>query len=121
MAEKTVAALIITNLVLGILLSVGHHLFYASLDGGIVQTLSQQEWYLRTGTGFSFLVRAFLSASIGSAYIQLLWHNLKSTTTSITGVDALLGILHNIRDLTLWELWSTRPILTAVALLIWCA
>ncbi|ETS74716.1 hypothetical protein PFICI_13200 [Pestalotiopsis fici W106-1] len=119
MLANTTLILIVTNLLLGIIFAVGHHLFYASLDGEIVRSPSQQEWYLRIGTGLSFLVRALLSASIGSAYVQLIWHNLKSTTTSIKGVDAILGVLHNIWDLTVWELWRTRPIVIVVALAIW--
>lgn len=119
MAINTILVLIITNLILGIAFAVGHHLFYASLNGEIVGSPSQQEWYLRIGTGLSFLVRALLSASIGSAYIQLLWYSVKSTATSLKGVDALLGVLHNVWDLAVWELWRTRPILTTVALAIW--
>ncbi|KAI0177076.1 hypothetical protein BJ166DRAFT_572942 [Pestalotiopsis sp. NC0098] len=107
------------RLSLRIAFAVGHHLFYASLNGEIVGSPSQQEWYLRIGTGLSFLVRALLSASIGSAYIQLLWYSVKSTATSLKGVDALLGVLHNVWDLAVWELWRTRPILTTVALAIW--
>jgi hypothetical protein len=119
MAVHTTAFLIISNLLLGILFAVAHHVFYASLDGQVVVDQHQQEWYLRIGTGLSFAVRTLLSASIRSAYVQLIWSNVKHTTISVNGLDALFGVLFNAWDLAVWELWRTRPMLTIVAVAIW--
>ncbi|KAF7523250.1 hypothetical protein G7054_g11826 [Neopestalotiopsis clavispora] len=81
MAVHTTAILILFNLLLGILFAIAHHVFYESLDGKVVVDQHQQEWYLRIGTGLSFAVRTLLSASIGSAYVQLIWYNVNCMGT----------------------------------------
>lgn len=119
MAVHTTAILIVSNLLLGILFAIAHHVFYESLNGQVVVDQHQQEWYLRIGTGLSFAVRTLLSASIGSAYVQLIWYNVKYASISINGLDALFGVLSNVWDFAIWELWRTRPVLTIVAVAIW--
>jgi hypothetical protein len=107
------------SLFLGLLLALGHHFYYNYLNGRIVESQSQQQWFLRAGTGLAFLVRAFLSAAVGIAYTQILWRTLRSRSITIQGVNSLFGIVHNAWDFITWELWTAAPALAVVAIIAW--
>ncbi|KAF9771459.1 hypothetical protein IL306_010902 [Fusarium sp. DS 682] len=105
------------SLSLALLLGIGHHFYYDYLNGKIVENKSQQEWYLRGGTGIAFLTRALLSAAVGFAYTQILWQTLRSKSVTIQGINSLFGILHDAWDFTTWELWTAAPALAVVAMI----
>ncbi|KAF5584024.1 uncharacterized protein FSUBG_12938 [Fusarium subglutinans] len=117
--HKLTPVLMTGSLFLGLVLAIGHHLYYHYLDGRIVKTQNQQEWFLRVGTGIAFLARALLSAAVGFAYTQILWRTLRSKSVTIEGVNSLFGVLHNAWDFTTWELWTAAPALAAVAIIAW--
>ncbi|KAF4950753.1 hypothetical protein FSARC_13097 [Fusarium sarcochroum] len=118
-SHKLTPVLMTGSLLLALLLAIGHHFYYQYLDGNIVESQSQQEWFLRVGTGMAFLARALLSAAVGFAYTQILWRTLRSKSVSIQGVNSLFGILHDAWDFTTWELWTAAPALAVVAMIAW--
>ncbi|KAE8452706.1 hypothetical protein EG329_013965 [Mollisiaceae sp. DMI_Dod_QoI] len=107
------------GILLATILAVAHHLFYRSLDGKIVGSSDQQQWFLRIGTGLAFLIKTLLSASAALGYTQLLWHTLRSRPVSLGGVDSLFGAVTNAWHFTNWELWGRGPALAIIALIIW--
>lgn len=109
----------ISSLLSGLLLAIGHHFYYTSLHGTIVESQDQQEWFFRIGTGMAFLTRAFLSAAIGLACSQILWRTLRSNYITIQGINSLFESIHNAWELTNWELWSVAPALGLVATVAW--
>ncbi|KAL6918538.1 hypothetical protein FSST1_010033 [Fusarium sambucinum] len=117
--HKLTPALMAGSLLLGLLLALGHHFYYLYLDGRIVESQSQQQWFLRAGTGLAFLVRAFLSAAVGIAYTQILWRTLRSKPITIRGVNSLFGVVHNVWDFVTWELWTAAPLLAVIAIISW--
>ncbi|KAF5572748.1 hypothetical protein FPANT_12852 [Fusarium pseudoanthophilum] len=117
--HKLTPVLMTGSLFLGLVLAIGHHLYYHYLDGRIIKSQNQQEWFLRVGTGIAFLTRALLSAAVGFAYTQILWRTLRSKSVTIEGVNSLFGVLHNAWDFTTWELWTAAPALAAVAIIAW--
>ncbi|KAG5751776.1 hypothetical protein H9Q69_006083 [Fusarium xylarioides] len=117
--HKLTPVLMTGSLFLGLVLAIGHHLYYHYLDGRIIKSQNQQEWFLRVGTGIAFLARALLSAAVGFAYTQILWRTLRSKSVTIEGVNSLFGVLHNVWDFTAWELWTAAPALAAVAIIAW--
>ncbi|KAF4978281.1 hypothetical protein FDECE_18247, partial [Fusarium decemcellulare] len=117
--HKLTPVLMIGSLLLGVVLAVCHHLYYKFLDGNIVRSQSQQEWFLRVGTGMAFLARSMLSAAVGLAYTQILWRTLRLKSVTIQGMNSLFGILHNAWDFTAWEIWTAAPALAVVALIAW--
>ncbi|CVL03247.1 uncharacterized protein FPRN_00055 [Fusarium proliferatum] len=117
--HKLTPILMTGSLFLGLILAIGHHLYYHYLDGRIIKSQNQQEWFLRVGTGIAFLARALLSAAVGFAYTQILWRTLKSKSVTIEGVNSLFGVLHNAWDFTAWELWTAAPALVVVAIIAW--
>ncbi|EWG50755.1 hypothetical protein FVEG_09890 [Fusarium verticillioides 7600] len=117
--HKLTPVLMTGSLFLGLILAIGHHLYYHYLDGRIIKSQNQQEWFLRVGTGIAFLARALLSAAVGFAYTQILWRTLRSKSVTIEGVNSLFGVLHNAWDFTTWELWTAAPALAVVAIIAW--
>lgn len=84
------------GLTLGTVTAVGHHVFATQINGHAVQSSEQQEWYITTVTGLAFLTRAFLTASAGLAYTQLLWYILRSKTFTLAGVDATFSVVKDL-------------------------
>ncbi|KAM0254882.1 hypothetical protein ACHAQJ_006319 [Trichoderma viride] len=93
------------NTICGILMAVGHHLFYMSLDKQTVGNQNQQEWNVRIGTGMAFCVKMFLTAAAGFAYAQVLWKTLKAREVKLEGIDAMFDVAHNALAFTSMELW----------------
>lgn len=118
-AHRLVPALLTGSLVLGTAAALGHHFYYSFLDAKVVESQTQQEWYIRIGTGLAFLARALLSASVGFTYTQLLWRTLRTRPVTVGGVDALFGLVSNIWNFRVWEVWRSGPALIVIAMVIW--
>lgn len=73
----SVPFLMIAGLTLGTISSIAHHIFYTKVNGQVVQSSVQQEWYSRIGVGLANLVKMCLTAAAGFAYIQLLWYTMR--------------------------------------------
>ncbi|KAJ8108152.1 hypothetical protein OPT61_g8373 [Boeremia exigua] len=89
-------------LVAGILVSVGHHLFYSRLDGSVVRSSDQESryfsqiWIIRYGTAFAFLAKALLASAVIIAYKQHMWINLRAQANTISTIDAMFAATHDI-------------------------
>ncbi|KAH8892357.1 hypothetical protein GQ53DRAFT_619752, partial [Thozetella sp. PMI_491] len=110
--------LMAASLLLGILVAVAHHLFYRSLDGQVVSSDDQQEWFFRIGTGLAFASRILLAIAVGLSYTQVLWYTLRTQSVSLEGLDSLFGAANNVWHLTTWELWKKGPALAIIAVII---
>lgn len=107
------------GLVLGTLTAVGHHIFATQVSGNPVESNEQQGWYISIVTGLAFLTKAFLSASAGLAYTQLLWFVLRSKTFTLAGVDATFSLVNNPWSFFRWELWLNGLSLVFMATIVW--
>ena len=108
----------ISALLSGTLFAVGHHLFYNSHDGEDVRGSMGQQWVIRIGTAFAFLVTTFLAAAAGSAYVQRQWYKLGRKEYRIADVDSLFGILG---DATFFfdRVWFRDVLLALLAVATW--
>ncbi|CEI60324.1 hypothetical protein FVEN_g6485 [Fusarium venenatum] len=93
-------------MILGTAFSIGHHCYYASLDG---KPANNQEWVIRFGTAFSFLVKACYASSLTIAIKQLVWARIRRTACSILTIDALFSITTDITSLFTGGLWRRTP------------
>ncbi|UKZ96609.1 uncharacterized protein TrAFT101_011387 [Trichoderma asperellum] len=114
-----VPGLMVGNTICGILMAVGHHLFYMSLDKQTVGTQIQQEWNARIGTGMAFCVKMFLTAAAGFAYVQVLWRTLKAREVKLGGIDAMFDVVNNPFSFLSWELWKKGFELVVLAGILW--
>jgi hypothetical protein len=123
-------ATIIFALLFGLLFAVGHHLFYANLNGNKVASedlrilgsdISPQQLNVAIGTAFAFLVKASLVTAVSTAYLQLLWRALlRSARGSTLGnLDTAFSGLNNIISLGKVWVWWRLPLLFAFAVVAW--
>lgn len=121
---------IIFSLIAGLLLAVGHHLFYnrlhgqqASPDGFKIlgSHVSPQQLNIAIGTAIAYLVKTFLVLALSTAYLQLLWRALlKATRGSTLGdLDTAFSGLSNLISLSKVWVWWRAPLLFCLALVAW--
>ncbi|KAL9473812.1 hypothetical protein ACSS6W_008192 [Trichoderma asperelloides] len=114
-----VPGLIVGNTICGILMAVGHHFFYMSLDMQTVGTQRRQEWNGRIGTAMAFCVKMFLTAAASIAYVQVLWRTLKARKVKLGGIDAMFEVINNPLYFLSWELWRKGFDLVVLAGILW--
>jgi hypothetical protein len=114
----------LVSLLLGMLLSLGHHLFYHHLDGKPVPNhaihgILRQQWNLAIGTLFAFLVKAVLAVAVTTAYAQILWRAIKHQPMQLTKIDTIFDATTNIWAFFRFAIWWKYPLLFLLALTIW--
>ena len=129
----TAPTLMVTSLIVGSLFALGHHLFYASLDGKHASTslggyevlgthVSIQQYNTAVGTAFAFFIRACLMLSISIAYFQILiWSVVKYGTkgTTLGHLDIMTSVLQDLVSLASFRTWWRRPWLWGLAVVAW--
>ncbi|KAK0919569.1 hypothetical protein LTR91_002466 [Friedmanniomyces endolithicus] len=129
----TTPTLLFGSLLVGTLFALGHHLFYASLDGKAAAAaledhhllgmdLSSQQINTAAGTAFAFLVRACLTWSISIAWFQILIWTVATrgvASTKLVHLDVMTSALHDLVSLVSLGAWLRRPWLWILALVAW--
>jgi hypothetical protein len=114
----------------GLILVVGHHLFYAHLAGTNAPAGSyriagsdvpKQRFNTAVGTTFAFLVKAALAIAVWIAYVQLFW---RSVRTSIKGerlstLDAMFSVPQDFTSFVRARVWFRYPALFLLAVIAW--
>ena len=101
-------------------LAIGHHLFYAQINGARVnETYPSQLWIVRIATGMAFLVKTLFVISAGIAYTQYQWLTTRSQPFKIRQIDALSSILANPLGFCETRAWLHFPALTLLAGITW--
>ncbi|OAL53864.1 hypothetical protein IQ07DRAFT_667990 [Pyrenochaeta sp. DS3sAY3a] len=111
----------------GILVAMGHHLFYLRFDKSAVQSLEDgaseyltQTWIIRYGTAFAFVAKTLLAGAIISAYRQQMWINLRYKANSVSTIDAVFAATHDILAFLSPSLLLRAKIPALMALIAWC-
>ena len=113
--------IMIASLVLGVGFALGHHFFYNSRDNTSVGNTTQQEWYIRVGTYFAYLVTFTLGVAIATAYTQQFWFSLRSRSVTVEEVDSLFAFLVNVTPFLDIRLWRGNFMLVLMAAIKWLA
>ena len=103
----------------GLSFSVGHHVYYKSLDDTLVKSTEEQTWALRIGTGFAFVVKTLLVAAIGIAAVQQIWATLRRKSVNLRGIDAMFSILNDPLAFFAPDMWLCAKTLTLLAIISW--
>ncbi|KAB8223226.1 hypothetical protein BDV33DRAFT_228673 [Aspergillus novoparasiticus] len=101
------------------MLSVGHHYYYKSLDGGRVASREEQTWAIRTGTGFAFLIKSCLVAAVGLAAVQETWATLRRKSVRLSGIDSMFAIRDTPLAFLTLDVWIYAKTLTVLAIASW--
>jgi len=105
--------------VCGILLAVGHHLYYPSLDDKLVSSTKQQQWAIRFGTAFALLVQGFLAAAVAVASNQHIWTVIRRGYLTVGSIDKAFEILSDPTALLSLELAREAKLAILVAVIFW--
>ncbi|KAL4960142.1 uncharacterized protein BDV14DRAFT_211835 [Aspergillus stella-maris] len=100
-------------------LSMGHHFYYNSLNDTLVESVDQQTWAIRVGTGIAFLSKSFLVSSVGIAAVQVTWATLRRKSLKLSGIDAMFAILGSPKAFFTPDVWVRAKMLTLLALISW--
>ncbi|USW49231.1 hypothetical protein Slin15195_G025500 [Septoria linicola] len=118
----------LSSLLVGVALAIGHHAFYASLAGTAVSsdpikvvgwTTTQQQINIAVGTAFAFVVKASLILACSTAYMQLLFGVINRQSFKLSQLDNWFGGLSDFWSLMCIGTYWRYPLLTLVALTCW--
>lgn len=116
---STIPILISISFLLGLLLAIGHHVFYNHWNHQPVKSSSQQQWIIRGGTAFAFGVKTFLVLATSVSYTQVLFWHLRGKATKIEHIDSMFGVLANPWNFRFTLAWLKRPSLLFPAMVAW--
>jgi hypothetical protein len=103
----------------GAMLSMGHHFYYRSLDGGRVASREEQTWAIRIGTGFAFLIKSCLVSAVGLAAVQEIWATLRRKSVRLSGIDSMFAVRDSPLAFLTLDLWIYAKTLTVLAIVSW--
>ncbi|KAB8079297.1 hypothetical protein BDV29DRAFT_199877 [Aspergillus leporis] len=112
-------ALMVGLVIAGAMLSMGHHFYYRSLDGGRVASREEQTWAIRIGTGFAFLIKSCLVSAVGLAAVQEIWATLRRKSVRLSGIDSMFAVRDSPLAFLTLDLWIYAKTLTVLAIVSW--
>jgi hypothetical protein len=120
---KAPCTILVTYLA-GLIFAIGHHLFYVSLDGKVVDAENRhfgQQINIAIGTAFAFLVRASLIGTIGATYWQVFWGKIlrEGKSLPLAHLDSLAGLLGSVYEFSNVQAISRNQGLALLAVLSW--
>jgi hypothetical protein len=103
----------------GVLLALGHHFFYKSLNGTLSGSDRQQQWAHTFGNAFAILVVTTLAAANKAAYHQYFWTIVRGKCFTLGALDKLFSLTSDPLGFFSWELFKSAPVAVALALVCW--
>lgn len=100
----------------GLLCAVGHHIFYASLDGKVAGGQSEM---LRYGTILAYAAKAGFSAAVVSAFKQRVWVTVRTRFMSIKALDSMFAAAEDMVSMLNFEFLRDAKGAYALALFAW--
>ncbi|CAZ84010.1 unnamed protein product [Tuber melanosporum] len=103
-------------LIAGILGSLGHHFFYASLQG---KQAEDQLMKVRYGTVLAYFTKVSLVGSVVLAYRQRIWHTMRQKAITLKGIDHLFAVVEDPTCFASKEIYFKAKLATAMAMATW--
>jgi hypothetical protein len=114
----------------GVLFALGHHLFYASLNGTNAPTgayrfagsaIPKQRFNIAVGTAFAFLTKAALAVAVWIAYTQVYWRSARTTPEGqrLSTMDVTYSVMTNAFELLHVRVWVRYPVMLFLAIIAW--
>ncbi|KAI1473614.1 hypothetical protein F4774DRAFT_423111 [Daldinia eschscholtzii] len=104
------------SFVFGVACSIGHHIFYMTLDG---KPAVDQLIMLRYGTVLSFAAKAGLVAAVVVAFKQRIWITVRNKFLSVTALDSLFAAAEDAGALFNIEIYKQAKIAMLLAAFVW--
>jgi hypothetical protein len=113
----TTPALISSMFVAGVVAAVGHHLYYAHLNG---QPAHDQLKKIRYGTALAFFVKSTLVGTSIMCNRQRIWRTFRRKAMTIEGIDGLFSAPEDPTQFFInGEMWKNGKLATFMALCCW--
>jgi hypothetical protein len=109
-------AIIIVLWVAGVMAVLGHHFFYASLDG---HPAENQLVKIRYGTALGYFVKSCLVGSVILSYRQRIWHTFRQKAMTLSAIDGLFSVTEDPTQFINWEMLRNSKLATLMALCSW--
>ncbi|CAI6275134.1 unnamed protein product [Periconia digitata] len=109
-------ALAIVLFVAGVMAALGHHFFYASLDG---QPAENQLLMIRYGTALAFFVKSTLVGCVVLCYRQRIWRTFRRKAMTLRAIDGLFAATEDLTSFWNWEMIRMGKLATFMALCSW--
>lgn len=106
-------------LIAGMAAVVGHHLYYRYLDSRPVQSLSEQTWALRIGTGLAYVYKTLLVAVMGIFSVQVIWATLRHKFVALKGIDSMFSIMSDPTEIFSRDLFVKAKTVLIFAVISW--
>ncbi|KAI0546996.1 hypothetical protein F4679DRAFT_377242 [Xylaria curta] len=113
----------------GILVALGHHIYYSRLHGSAVDVdehilglyLTSQQFTNAAGTALAFVTRALLILATSTAFAQIFWRAARNPTrlNTLGDLDTMFSGLSNLMAFRNVSAWWKNPLLLLVALTSW--
>ena len=121
---------IFSSLIVGVLFSLSHHLFYMHLAGTDVPIVgysiagyqfSKQQLNISAGNIFAYLVKTALAIALSLAYIQAAWRTVKVSKKgeTLSTLDATFSIIEDAFGFFKVKIWYKYPLLLSIAIVSW--
>jgi hypothetical protein len=102
--------------VAGLAAALGHHAFYARLDG---KAATAQLMMVRYGTALAFFVKSMLVGCVILCYRQRIWHTFRTKAMTVSGIDGLFSATEDPTQFFNWEMIRNGKLATLMALTSW--
>jgi hypothetical protein len=113
----TTPAIIGSLFVAGVVAAVGHHFFYAHLNG---QPAHEQLKMIRYGTAMAFFVKSTLVGTAIMCNRQRIWRTFRRKAMTIDGIDGLFSAPEDPTQFFInGEMWKNGKLATFMALCCW--
>ncbi|KAK4215332.1 hypothetical protein QBC37DRAFT_398757 [Rhypophila decipiens] len=103
-------------LLIGIILAVGHHVFYSRLDG---KPADDQLQMMRYGNFLSYAAKSFLATSIIFAYKQQIWATVRRKNLELGTIDSLFAAVDDLRAFLNWDFARRAKVALGLAIVFW--
>ncbi|EUC50771.1 hypothetical protein COCMIDRAFT_21784 [Bipolaris oryzae ATCC 44560] len=113
----TTPALVMLLFLAGFAAAVGHHLFYAYLDG---KPATAQLKMVRYGTALAFFVKSTLAGCVIICNRQRIWYTFRRKAMTIKGIDGLFSATEDPTQFFMnWEMARNGKLATLMAACTW--
>ncbi|ATZ45633.1 hypothetical protein BCIN_01g03800 [Botrytis cinerea B05.10] len=103
----------------GLILAIGHHVYYSSLNGTPADDSARQNWSIRFGAVFASLVVVCFKAITVSALGQYFWTVIRAKGLKISDLDKLYALTSSPIGIFSFSVFKNTTLAAAIGIIFW--
>jgi hypothetical protein len=111
-------AMVLVLYLAGVGAALGHHFFYAHLDGK-PSSAEDQLKQVRYGTALAFFVKSTLTGAVILCYRQRIWRTFRKKAMTLSAIDGLFSVTEDLTQFWNWEMIRNGKLAAFMALCSW--